>query len=182
MILLSKVLMKILGWKTNGALPEDKKCVIVAAPHTSNWDFIIGRLSYYASGKKIIFLIKKEFFFFPFGGILKKLGGVPVDRSRNNNTVEQVAKIFRENDQVFLTIAPEGTRKKVKKWKRGFYLIAKRSKVPIYLGMINYKDKEIGYFKKFEMTDDINADMIKIKNHYKNAFPKFPENFSTGLD
>ena len=178
MILIGKLLLKLIGWKTVGSLPQEKKCVIIAAPHTSNWDFIIGRLSYLASGKKIFFLIKKEFFFFPVGGILRKLGGIPVDRGRKNNTIQQVAKLFNEQDELFLTVAPEGTRKKVKRWKRGFYLIEKRSNVPIYMGKINYKTKEIGFFTKLETTDDIEADMKTLKSFYKNACARHPEKFS----
>mgnify|MGYP003307773964 CR=1 FL=1 len=115
-------ILKIWGWKIVGTLPPVKKCVITVAPHTCIADFILGRLAYFSLDVEVKFLIKKEFFEYPIlKQLLNKLGGLPVDRSKSNNTVSQVAAIFKKYDNLNIVIAPEGTRKLVHKWKRGYY-------------------------------------------------------------
>ena len=139
---LSKFALWVLGWDTTEAMPPGvRKAVITAGPHTSNWDFYIGRLAYAALGVKVKFLIKKEAFKWPLGGILKALGGIPVDRSRSNNLVDQVASMFKDVDSLFVVITPEGTRKPNPRWKKGFYYIALKADIPIALGYIDIQGR-----------------------------------------
>ncbi len=176
----SLLIIKIIGWKNESIIEIDDKCVVIAGPHTSMWDFIMAWLFFNSTGIKSSYLIKKEAFFFPLGYIVKAMGGIPVDRSHGNNMVDIVAKKFRESKKLHLIITPEGTRKKVKNWKKGFLYIAKRANVPIYIGYINYEKKAIGFFERFEPTGDIKADMKYVQNLYKDSKPKHPERFSTG--
>ncbi|MCX6258781.1 MAG: 1-acyl-sn-glycerol-3-phosphate acyltransferase [Bacteroidia bacterium] len=176
--LFARIILKMWGWKTDPNHPVVNKCVMIAAPHTSNIDFLIGYLYYCSIGVKINFLIKKDLFFFPFGFLLKAMGGVPVDRSSGNRMVEQVAKMFRQRDHFHLVITPEGTREKVSEWKKGFYYIARRAKVPIYIGYLDYKTKFVGFITEFFTSGDANADIGTIKNFYKGITPRHPERFT----
>jgi 1-acyl-sn-glycerol-3-phosphate acyltransferase len=176
----SKIALWISGWKVKGSLPPElKKCVIIAAPHTSMWDFYYGRLGFYRKGiYKINFMIKKEMFKFPLGWLLKSLGAVPVDRSKNSNTVIWISKMFYERESFMLLVTPEGTRKYVEKWKRGFYHIAQNAKVPIVLGYLNYGKKECGMGPLFYPTGNYEEDIKKIQEFYLDKTAKFPENFN----
>lgn len=157
-----------------------KKFVVVVAPHTSNWDYIIGRLFYFSMGIKAKIMIKKELFFFPLGFVLKAIGGVPVERQRKTDIVERMAEEIRKSEKFILTITPEGTRKKVTEWKRGFHRIAKAAGVPVLPGYFDYKRKVVGIGEPFFPTDDEDADMRKIKLFFKDITPKYPEKFSIG--
>jgi 1-acyl-sn-glycerol-3-phosphate acyltransferase len=176
---LSEIILKLSGWNTTGALPPGiKKAVIIVAPHTSYWDFVIGRLTFWSSRVKIRVLIKRESFAFPLGILLKGLGGIPVDRGKKNNMVEQVVEQFNNSESLVIVITPEGTRKVVRHWKRGFYLIAKEANVPIALGFIDYKKKTGGVGPLVYPSGDIDKDMALINEFYKDKTGKYPENFS----
>ena len=177
---ISKLILKILGWKVEAEIPELDKCVVVGAPHTSNTDFYLSMLFFLSRGMKISFIIKKEALFFPVAGLVKKLGGIPVDRSKRNNLIEELAIQFKAADKLLLMISPEGTRKKVSHWKRGFYYIAKEAQVPIVLAYIDYKHKTLGVGPVFMPSDDVESDLLKTKQFYKNINPKYPEMFSVG--
>lgn len=177
-----KFIMNLGGWHYTGELPEVKKAVIIAVPHTSNWDFVWGKLAFLSQNVPTTILMKKEFFFFPLGFILRALGVMPVDRSRSTNLVEQLAAEFESRETFYLSIAPEGSRKLRPHWKRGFYYIALRAKVPVYLGVIDYKSKTLQLGEAFYPTGDVERDMKYIKNYYRNSNPKFPEKFSIGQD
>lgn len=176
----SKILLWLWRWKITGALqPEIKKCVVIAAPHTSMWDFFFGRLGFYSKGVyKVNFMIKKEVFKFPLGLLLKWLGAIPVDRSKNNNTVIWISKMFSERKTFILLITPEGTRKRVENWKRGFYQIAMNANVPIVLGYVDYKKREGGIGPVFYPTGNYERDLEKIQEFYIDKTARFPENFS----
>ncbi len=172
-----------MGWKINGFLPDQcEKCVILAAPHTSNSDFYIGWLAYKALGIKVKFLIKKESFTFPFGILLKAAGGIPVDRSRSNNTVKQVVDIIDKHQEIHIVITPEGTRKLTKNWKKGFYFIAQTAKIPLVLAYIDYGRKEGGVGPKIDLTDNYDEDLDKIQSFYKNVTAKYPEQFNLSVE
>lgn len=177
---LSRLILKLAGWKAEGKVPDVKKFVVVVAPHTSNWDYVVGQLFYLSMGIKARVMIKKEMFFFPMGAILKLMGGVPVDRQRKTDIVERMAEEIRKNDSFILTITPEGTRKKVTEWKRGFYRIARAAEVPILPGYFDYKRKVVGIGELFYPSDDEEADMRKIKLFFKDITPRHPEKFSIG--
>jgi len=177
---ISRLYLHFIGWKIKGSFPKDlKKCVIIAAPHTSNQDFIIGRAAFYKMGiYKIYFLIKKEMFKFPLGRIINALGGIPVDRSKSSNMVIIIGKMFKEKENLLLLITPEGTRKYVENWKQGFYYIAKEANVPIVLTYVDYAKKEGGIGPVLYPTDNFEKDFEAIKDFYRTKTAKYPENFN----
>jgi 1-acyl-sn-glycerol-3-phosphate acyltransferase len=174
---ISKYLLKLFGWKTMTGVPEPPKSIICVAPHTSNWDYIIGQLYYWSEGRRSSFLIKKSFFFFPLGAIFRRLGGVPVDRKNPSNVMQQMVGEFNRREKFHLAVTPEGTRKLVKKWKMGFYQIALIAKVPIQLAYFDYAKKIVGIAKIFHLTGDQAADLKEIQNFYRGATARHPENF-----
>ena len=175
--------MKILGWRIDKNLPvEFKRCVLIAAPHTSNWDFIYTMLAFKILKVPYKFTIKKEWFRFPFNLIMKPLGGVSIDtNSKKNQYVKMMSSFFKLNNEFIMTITPEGSRSKVKQWKSGFYQIAKKANVPICLGYVDYKNKIAGVGKVIFPSNNTNEDMRKIMDFYKTKTAKFPDKFSTDL-
>ncbi|HHV86902.1 MAG TPA: acyltransferase [Petrimonas sp.] len=171
------ILNKILGWKVKNTLPDVPKCIIVVAPHTSNWDFIIGKLAYSSIGRTANFLIKKEWFIFPFNLFFKSIGGIPVERNKNNSLTGVLAAEFEKHDKLHLAITPEGTRKPVKEWKKGFYFIAMKAKVPILLIGLDYSRKEASLLDLFYPSGDYKTDIVKIKSCYKDIKGRHPERF-----
>ncbi|MBN2520180.1 MAG: 1-acyl-sn-glycerol-3-phosphate acyltransferase [Bacteroidales bacterium] len=180
MKLTSRLILKLLGWKIQGNVPNINKYVAVSAPHTSNMDFILGALYYLSKGIKAHFLIKKELFFFPLGTLLKTLGGIPVDRKNSKNIVENMVKLFKINEEFYLIITPEGTRKKNANWKGGFYYIAKEANVPVMLSYFDYKKKIIALFEPYYLKGSLNVEMKKIKLFFKDVTPRHPEKFTIG--
>lgn len=178
--LYSFIYHRLLGWKTHVTVPDYDKCVICAAPHTSNWDLFIGKLFYGAMGRKSSFMMKKEWFFFPLGVIFKAIGGIPVDRSRKTSLVDQMAERFASSKSFHLAITPEGTRKANPNWKKGFYYIAMKAQVPIVLIGIDYPSKTIVATKVITPSGDLEKDMREIQLHFKNFKGKNPENFAIG--
>ena len=182
-----KIALKILHWKgwTIAGKPEDiqlwrdtEKCVIISAPHTSISDYILGYLTLVALDKKAAFLINKKFFFFPMNLILKAHGGIPVEHGKNKVFLQQIITSFEKTDRLFLNITPEGTRKKVTRWKRGFHQIIQATKAPLLLGALDYKKKQIIFGNAFNITDDFNADMKEIIKFYDGVTGKYPEKFA----
>ncbi|MDR2131310.1 MAG: 1-acyl-sn-glycerol-3-phosphate acyltransferase [Odoribacteraceae bacterium] len=169
------------GWRVEGASPAEKKAVIISVPHTSLRDFIFGKLSFMSAGVPSYILMKKEFFFFPLGILLRAMRVIPVDRgNRENNLVERLVAEFQKRDTMYLTITPEGSRKRRKRWKKGFLLVARSAGVPVYLGRVDYKDKFCSFGPRFDPSDDPEADLRYIMSTYRDAHPRFPENFSCG--
>ena len=176
--LYSFIYHRLLGWKMNLTVPNYDKCVICAAPHTSNWDLFIGKLFYGAIGRKTSFMMKKECFFFPLGILFKAMGGIPVDRSRKTSLVDQMATRFAQSKQFHLAITPEGTRKANPEWKKGFYYIALNAHVPIVLYGIDYSSKTITGTKVIMPSGDIDKDMAEIKQYFTQFKGKNPNNFA----
>ncbi|HTX88054.1 MAG TPA: lysophospholipid acyltransferase family protein [Bacteroidales bacterium] len=175
---LSSFVLRLFGWHTSGKLPEGvRKAVLIVAPHTSYWDFVIGRLTFWASHVKIKVLIKKEVFYFPLGPFLKLLGGIPVARGEKNNLVDQAADYFRRFPSLVVVITPEGTRKKVRQWKKGFYLIAREAGVPVALAYLDYRNKTGGIGPLLYPTGDYEKDMAFIHDFYKDKTGLHPERF-----
>ncbi len=176
---LSKLIYKLFGWKATGNIPEGiTKAVFIIAPHTSNLDFYIGRLYCWMKDIPIKVVIKKEAFIKPFGWLLKKAGGIPIDRNKKANRVDQVVDLFKENDPMFFAITPEGTRKRAKTWKKGFYYIALKAEVPILLCFIDYEKKEAGIGPPFYPTGDFEKDFKEIEEFYRGRIGRHPENFN----
>ncbi len=172
------LLYRCLGWKkdVNVELPE--KCVICLAPHTSNWDFVIGVLYSRAEGFFSNFLMKKEWFFWPLGPLFRKMGGIPVYRQKKMSMTDALAETAGREAQFRLTVTPEGTRKANPDWKRGFYYIALKAGIPVILFAVDYERKLITCQRSFIPTGDIDKDMLEIKDYYKGFKGKKPEQFA----
>jgi 1-acyl-sn-glycerol-3-phosphate acyltransferase len=169
---LSLASLKITGWRAEGRLPDIPKFVLIAAPHTSNWDFPIGVFTAFALKAKIYWMGKDSLFRPPFGLFFRWLGGIPVDRSRSNNVVEHTIRRFINNEKLIVAIPPSGTRKKVMKWKTGFYYIARGAGVPVVLAFMDYRRKAGGFGPVFIPTGDIESDIKEIRAFYSGIHGK----------
>jgi len=171
------IYFKLLGWKHTGFNNWDsvKKAVLIAVPHTSWHDFYIGVLVRSVLGIEANYVGKKALFKPPYGWFFRKTGGAPVERKRNENQVEAIARIFEEKEVFRLALAPEGTRKKVAEWRTGFYYIAKAASVPIIMFTLDYQNKTNHFSEPFYPTDDKEADFKKMHAFYKGVIGKVPE-------
>lgn len=173
---LANAMLKLFGWNVFQDRPKFKKYVIIGAPHTSNWDFVVGMTAALAIGLRFKWLAKHTIFQNPFGPLLKFFGGIPVDRRVRSSVIEKMTKLFDNSERLVLGITPEGTRSKTEYWKSGFYYIALNAKVPIAFAYLDYENKKIGIGDHFIPSGDINADMQIIKNFYTGFKGKRPEN------
>lgn len=167
-----------MGWREVVTEAKPPKCIICVAPHTSNWDFLIGELYYASKGLHSGFLMKKEWFVGPLGWLFRRLGGIPVERSRHTSLTDQLAARASETDRFTLAITPEGTRKLVHQWKRGFYFIALKAQLPILLYGLDYERKQIVCTKTLIPSGDVEADMRIIMEYYRPFRGKHPELFA----
>lgn len=179
-------LLHLLGWKGMDSAIPAAKCIILGAPHTSIWDFVISWLYYRSVGGNAKVMIKSTFFKWPLGPLLRHLGGIPVERTSGGGAhlVRQMITEFEKEESFQLAIAPEGTRKAVKRWKVGFHTIAKATGVPVYLGYFDWGTKTVGAKEELLLTDDAEADMKRVRQWYKDkgVVGKFPELFTCGDD
>ncbi len=175
MWLISVLILKLVGWRAEGKLPDSTRCVMIAAPHTSNWDLPYTLLIAFALKIKIFWMGKDAIFRQPFRAFFLWLGGIPIDRSKTNNVVDQSIEQFKKNKDLILVVPPSGTRKKVSYWKTGFYHIANGAKVPISLGYLDYSRKAGGIGPTVMPTGNIDEDMKIIKQFYSNITGKYPE-------
>lgn len=165
---LSNWILHLFGWKVTGyPEPKPRKVVIAVVPHTSNWDFPLGLLIRKAVGVDIKYLGKHTLFIPPLGWLFRWLGGYPVDRRKNHNLVDAVVDIFDRHDDFVISIAPEGTRKRVNQLKTGFYFIAKKASIPILLCSFNYKSKTVSFGPLFYPGDDAEKDLNEISDHFR---------------
>ena len=160
----------VLGWKIKGQLADEKKAVLIGAPHTSNLDFFLAMGSMLSVGLRFSWMMKKEAFFFPFKGLLLKLGGVPIDRASRQDITKQMADWFGTQDIAWLGLTPEGTRSKVDSFKRGYLRIAYAAKVPVFLVAVDGKNKEVVLDRLWPLTGDIERDNSDIKAYYDKTF------------
>lgn len=174
------LLYKKMGWKKIVTIPHPDKFIICMAPHTSNWDFLIGQLYARAEGIRSNFLMKKEWFFWPLGPIFRKMGGIPVYRSKKTSMTDNMAEAARRTDSFKLCITPEGTRSLNADWKKGFYFIALKAEIPILLYALDYEKKTIVATKTIIPSGDLDKDMDEIKQYYKDFKGKYPEKFTIG--
>ncbi len=173
------LIFKLHGWKIVGTVPpEIKKAVVIAAPHTSNWDFVYALAIFRLCHLKVRYLIKKELNFFPLSILLKNTGAIPVDRSKKHNLTEDVIARFNDTDELFITIAAEGTRKRVDKWRSGFYHAALGANVPILPGYLDFKRKEGGFGPAIYLTGNKEEDMAKFRAFYADKTGKYPALFN----
>lgn len=169
------IYFKLLGWHTVGQFPKVDKAVFIVVPHTSWVDFFLGLLIRRVWDEEINFIAKKSLFKFPFGWYFKWMGGAPIDRSKNNDTVSAIASIFQEKKKFRLALSPEGTRKKVTAWKTGFYYIAKAADVPVVLVAFDYGKKQIKISKPYFTTANKEKDFKLYKSYFKGVTGKIPE-------
>ncbi len=173
-------LFRAKGWRAIGQAPDVAKGVIIAVPHTSNWDFVhyLGLVN--SLGVHARFMAKDSLFKWPMGRFMRDMGGVPVERSTKGNMVDQMVAEFARRDRFLLTIAPEGTRSNVKQWKSGFYQIAVQAGVPLIPGFVNYQRKVGGLGDPIALTGDYVADMAKVRSFYEREVPYHPLEIGDG--
>ena len=160
-------LLRRMGWESIGGPMKEKKAIVLGVPHTSVWDFLVSYLFYTQFGKVAHIMIKKEFFFWPLGPILRACGAVPVDRDSAASMVRSLIHEMDQAEEFHLAIAPEGTRKAVKRWKTGFHLIARETGATVYVGYYDWGRKRISVGEPIELTDDPKADMQRIYDIYR---------------
>ena len=171
------ILFKLYNWEIVGEFPENlKKYIIIGAPHTSNHDFIIGLCVKIILDTPVNFIGKKSLFKFPFGIFFRRVGGVPVDRKKNEKLVDSIINIYKKRESFILAISPEGTRSKVTQWKTGFYHIAKGANIPIVAFTFDFGKRQTRLFPPFYPTDNQDADFNYLKSLYTNVEGKIPEN------
>ena len=174
------LLYKRMGWTAEVTEAHPDKFIICLAPHTSNWDFLIGQLYSKSTGMKSNFLMKKEWFFWPFGPIFRRMGGIPVWRSKHTSMTDSLAETAQKLSVFHLCITPEGTRKLNPEWKRGFYYIAQKANIPILLYGVDYEKKLIRCNKTIVPNGDIDSQTKEIKEYFKDFKGRYPENFTIG--
>jgi len=173
---LGRILLRLGGWRMEGAFPDLPKLVIIIAPHTSNWDGVWGLLAKMALGVDICALGKAQLFWWPLGALLRWLGAMPVDRSNAHGVVAQAVDLIKRSERCWFVLAPEGTRKPVAQWKTGFWKIATAAGVPILTAYVHYPDKILGIGEVFVPGDDMHADIRALRQWYRPWVGKRPEN------
>ena len=174
---IGRLLLSVFRWQIKGEVLDAPKFVMVLAPHTSIWDFYIAMASKLAVGLHSSWLISAAYTGWPLGVILRRLGGIPIYRDGSNNLVSQFVEAFNNNENMMITLSPEGTRKKVGKWKTGFWYIASQAGIPIQLIRIDYEKRTTECGPVIEPSNNIEADMKKIQQYYKGVQAKYPEKF-----
>jgi 1-acyl-sn-glycerol-3-phosphate acyltransferase len=173
------LLFKLNGWKIVGTVPpEIKKAVVIAAPHTSNWDFVYAVAIFKMLQLKIRYLIKREMNFFPLSILLKNTGAIPVERSKRHNLTDEIVNMFKSSDELLVAIPAEGTRSRVEKWKSGFYYTALNAGVPVLPGYLDFKKREGGFGPAIYLSGNKEEDMKKLRHFYSDKIGKFPELFN----
>ena len=181
---LAKTILRLAGWKVDITAPQPDKCLICVAPHTSNWDFILGKLAYAAVSRKAGFLMKDAWFFWPLGPIFRAMGGIPVPRKKPKSAslVDTIVDRFNHSQQLALAITPEGTRSRTTRWHTGFLQIAIQAHIPCLLGVIDARSRTVIVRDTFHPSGDIEADMRAIKAYYRPYTGIHPECFSADDD
>lgn len=185
---LSKLLFRLTGWQLDvNRTPEMEHCVLIALPHTSNWDLVFARAAFFMLRLPVRFTIKKEWMRFPLNLFIGPLGGIAIDRSpkepgqRKKSMVDAMADLFGQRDKLVVMVTPEGTRSKATHWKTGFYHVAIKAKVPISLGYLDYANKIAGIGKVLHPSGDFERDIAEINAFYEKITPRHPDQFSIHL-
>lgn len=175
--LLGRVILGAFGWKTVGGAPPHAKYVLVAAPHTSNWDFPFTIATFWIHGVKLHFVGKHTLFAWPVGWFFRAMGGISIDRRSRQNLVQQLAQRFAEADHLVVAVPVEGTRTRCEHWRSGFYHIAREANVPVVLGSLDFQKKEATLGPAIFLTGDVKADMDRIRAFYADKVGRHPEWF-----
>ena len=170
-----RALLRLAGWKVVLVRPPGPKAVVIVYPHTSNWDFIVGILARYAIAIPFRFVGKDTLFRWPFGGLFRRLGGIPVNRRQSTGFVGGLIEAFDKADSLYLAIAPEGTRRRIDHWKSGFYRVALAANVPLGLAFIDYSRREVGIEAWLSLSGNEAEDLAGIRAGYSNKRGKRPE-------
>ncbi len=173
--LVGKLLLRLAGWRVQEPEYPGPKFILIAAPHTSNWDVYFMLACGWTLGLTVCWIAKDSLFRFPLGGLMRWLGGIPVDRSKNQNQVQAAAALFRDRPALIVAVAPEGTRGKAEHWRSGFYYMALEAHVPIGLGFLDYARKVGGIQGFYQPSGDIHADMTHFREAYRDVRGKYPE-------
>jgi 1-acyl-sn-glycerol-3-phosphate acyltransferase len=174
---LARLILRLTGWRIVGGVPAAPKYVLIAAPHTSNWDFPVALMVCFALRLRVYWMGKASLFPPLLGAVMRWLGGIPVDRARSGNLVQATVDAYNSNQRLIVIVPPEGTRSKVTQWKTGFYYIAQGAGVPIALGYLDFRRKEAGLSRMFEPTGNIAEDMVEIQSFYAGFTGKNPGKF-----
>ncbi|OGO33955.1 MAG: hypothetical protein A2W35_03805 [Chloroflexi bacterium RBG_16_57_11] len=172
--LLAQAVLKLVGWEAIGTFPDLSKFVLVGAPHTSNWDFPLTMLLMFAKGLRFNWIGKASLFRWPFGGLFHRLGGIPVKRDSSQNFVQQIVATFEHSTHMIIAIAPEGTRSLVTRWKTGFYYMAVGAKVPLVLGFVDYKRRQVGVGPVVYPSADIEETFAQLRLFYADKKGRYP--------
>jgi 1-acyl-sn-glycerol-3-phosphate acyltransferase len=176
---IARFLLFLLGYRLAGEAPNVDRCVVIFAPHTSNWDFPLLMLVKLAFGRPVHYFGKHTLFRFPFGWFFRLTGGIPVVRHKRRNVVKKAVEVFRKRKALWLALSPEGTREKTDHWKSGFYRIARAAKVPVLLAFVDAKKKECGLGELVELTGDVERDLERFRAFYATKRGIHPEREST---
>lgn len=174
----ARTLLRWSGWRLVGKAPSVPRCVIIFAPHTSNWDFPLLLCVRFAYGRPVAYLAKDTLFRFPVAGILRWTGAVPVERTERHALVRTLTQAFRERSQLWLAMSPEGTRAKTDHWKSGFYHVAREAGVPLLLAFIDAARRECGLGDLIELSGDVDADLARLRTFYSSKIGIRPERAS----
>ncbi len=174
---LARALLGLTGWRIEGGKPDVQRFVLIAAPHTSNWDLVYMLALSVLNDVKLQWMGKHVLFRPPLGWLLRLLGGIPVVRHRAGHLVGQLVRRFKESESLALVVPAEGTRGRAPYWKSGFYHIARAADVPVLLGYLDYSRKRGGFGPAIELTGDVSADMDEIRSFYADKVAKYPECF-----
>lgn len=179
---LGMTVLRLMGWRFEGNFPAHKKMVLAVAPHTSNWDFVIGLAVAFSLKLKISFFGKHSIFIPPFDRLLRRWGGIPIERSKAHGVVTQITNKINSTDKMILCLSPEGTRSRIEKWKTGFLHIAHKADVPVFLVAFDYKKKKIIFGPDKKISADIDSELLNVYSFYANVQAKFPDKVSCPLE
>jgi len=171
---IARMILRLSGWRTHVIPPHTSRYVLIGAPHTSNWDFVLALALMTVERIPIRIMGKDSLFRWPFGVFMRAIRAIPVNRRERTSMVDQIATKFSETNELVIGISPEGTRRKTSHWKTGFYYIALKAKVPIVMAYLDYKNKIVGLGPSIKPTGDIKADFVEIKDFYSGIIGKFP--------
>ncbi len=177
MSLVARWFLRLTGWEVEGTRPRESHYVLIAAPHTSNWDFVYMMAMAFLLKVRISWIGKHGLFRPPFGWVFRKLGGIPKVRDRRENFVDAMARAFAEAESLVLVVPAEGTRRRVDHWRSGFYHIARAARVPIVPGYLDYARRRGGFGTPIHVSGNVRRDMDKLRAHYAGIKGKYPERF-----
>lgn len=175
---IGRAVLRLGGWAFEGAVPTARRYVLIAAPHTSNWDFVYMMAMSWVTGIRLSWMGKASLFVFPFGPVFRRLGGIPIRRDRRTSVVDQCAKRFGESADLVLAVPAEGTRGHAKSWRSGFYHIARAADVPVVLGYLDYARRRGGLGPELRPSGDVRADMDFVRAFYADKAGRHPERFT----